>query len=370
MTIQLAARLAQSQHISGDMPIYVNGRFVVQPLSGVQRFATEITRAMQSRAPELVKVLTPQTGMRAALGSRAVGRWQGQAWEQLELPRHARDGILLNLGNTAPVFGRQQIVVIHDAGIFQTPQSYSAGFRLWYRLLHNVLARSGTRIVAVSEFTRQELAKFLHIPAGRVSVISEGADHMARLNARDSVLESARLAPQQYVLAVGNLAVHKNLGALTQLAALLAERGLRLVITGGFDNSTFAGSASHRLPADAIYVGRVSDEALKALYASAACFVFPSLYEGFGLPAVEAMACGCPVVAADVPGLRETCGDAALYCDPSQPAEIAAQVLRIVEDKALATCFQEAGLRRAARYRWADAADALLDVIVAQSGGA
>jgi len=304
--------------------------------------------------------------MPAGFGASAVGRRQGQTWEQLELPRHAQGGILVNLGNTAPVLARRRIVVIHDAGVFRRPESYSVGFRLWYRILHHVLSRQGTRIVAVSEFARQELVNFLKIPADSVSIVSEGADHIGRLAAQDDALVSAGLRPLHYVLAVGNLAPHKNLGALSQVSATLAARGTPLVITGGFNSSTFSGQAQGGLPSDASYIGRVSDEALKALYTHAACFVFPSLYEGFGLPAVEAMACGCPVVAADVPGLRETCGDAVLYCSPRDPADIMAKVLHVIEDQKRAAALRAAGLRRAARYRWADAADALLSVISAQ----
>ncbi len=365
MTVQSPARLTASPQRSGDVPIFINGRFVAQPLSGVQRFATEITRALLERAPEAVTILTPPTGRPAMAGACAVGRGGGQVWEQLQLPGHARGGVLVNLGNTAPVLARRQVVVIHDAGVFRTPESYPAGFRLWYRVLHNVLARSGARIVAVSEFTRQELVRSLRIPLRRVAVISEGADHIGRLAADEAALGAAGLVPGRYVLAVGNLAAHKNLGALSPLSAALAARDMPLVITGGLDRSAFAAPAACGLPHEARYIGRVSDEALKALYAHAACFVFPSRYEGFGLPAVEAMFCGCPVVAADVPGLRETCGDAVLYCDPSAPADIMAKVLRTTGDQALAARLREAGLRRAARYRWADAADALLGVISA-----
>src|ERR1700709_2206249 len=119
--------------------IYVNGRFLTQKFSGVQRFATEVTLALQSLHPDL-RILTPPGPITTPIsGSMAVGKLSGQGWEQLELPRHAAGGVLLNLGNTAPLFGRRQIVVIHDAGVFSTPETYPWQLRLWYKSMQKAL---------------------------------------------------------------------------------------------------------------------------------------------------------------------------------------------------------------------------------------
>ena len=167
------------------------------------------------------------------------------------------------------------------------------------------------------------------------------------------------LEPGLFVLSVGTPATHKNLAALGFLAQRLQERGIPLVIAGGMRGAAFHAA---RLPQLARYIGRVSDAQLKALYEGAGCFVFPSRYEGFGLPPVEAMACGCPVIAADIPVLREVCADAAQFCDPDSPEDIAVQVLAVLGFTARRQALCEAGKARAAAFTWARSAAALDDI--------
>ncbi len=330
--------------------MYINGRFTTQTLSGVQRFATEVTAALQQAHPDRVVLLGPP----GAPGARAVGRWQGQVWEQMELPRYVGQGVLINLGNTAPLRLHRQVVVIHDAGVFATPEAYSWRLRSWYRLAHRRLVRTRACIATVSQFARDNLARHLAVPPEAIALVSEGADHMHAILAERSILQT--LPGARFVLAVGNLAAHKNLAALSALAADLARRGVALVITGGLAGAAFRRPREAALPQPAAYLGRVSDGQLKALYQAALCLVFPSRYEGFGLPALEAMASGCPVAAAHIPALRETCGDAAIYFDPASPPDIARQVGRLIDDEALREALRAAGRSRAAGFTWAHAA--------------
>jgi glycosyltransferase involved in cell wall biosynthesis len=341
--------------------LFVNGRFFSQPLSGVQRFATEMTHALRRQCADQVVVLGPAAARRGGAFVRTVGRREGQFWEQFELPRHTASGTLVNLGNTAPLLLSSQIVVIHDAGVFATPAAYSHRFRLWYKFAQRRFVRGGSCVVAVSEFGRRELVRYLGARAESVGVVSEGADHMSAIVADRGVLD--RVPPGRFVLAVGNLAAHKNLSALSELAARLAARGETIVITGGLAAGAFQRARADQLPRPACYVGRVSDGELKALYEAAACLVFPSRYEGFGLPAVEAMACGCPVVASRIPGLEETCGDAAIYVDPDAPADIAAQVCALLDDPAREAAMREKARSRARGFTWERAARELTAII-------
>jgi len=342
------------------MSLFINGRFATQSLSGVQRFAIETTRALQARDPRYV-LLTPPGGGTSWPGAREVGARQGQGWEQLDLPLSAAGGLLVNLGNTGPLLAWRQVVVIHDAGVFSTPEAYAPKFRLWYKLLQGALIRRGVIIITVSEFSRQEILRHLPARAAQVRLMPEGADHMHRIGAEPGILAQHGLEAGRFVLAVGTQAMHKNVAALGLLARQLEERGVPLVMVGGVGGAAFQAVGVAWLPQPARYIGRVSDTQLKALYQGASCFIFPSRYEGFGLPPLEAMACGCPVIAANIPALREGCGGAAQFCDPGSPEDIAAQVLGVLDSSALRQELREAGKARAAAQTWARAAAVLDD---------
>ena len=352
----------------------INGRFLTQPVTGVQRFAAEILHGLDRLVGEgtirMGDVLTPRAAVPppypAHLALRGVGRWRGNAWEQLELTPAAGAAPILNLGNTGPLrAGRRQVVIIHDAGAFDTPESYSRPFRLWYRGLHLALARLGARIITVSAFSQGRLALRLGIPADRIAVMGEGADHILRAPADPGALQRHGLRPAGYALAVGSRAQHKNLGALSASARLLAERGMVLAIVGSLDPTVFRqGADGVDFPARAL--GRVDDAELRALYEGAACLMFPSRYEGYGLPPVEAMACGCPVLAAPGHAVEEVCGDAALYAD-GRPNETAQALARLLDEPGLAAALRQRGLARAKPLRWDNAA-AQLAAILRQSG--
>lgn len=358
--------------------LVVNGRFLAQRVTGVQRYARELVRALDAtlaaRAatgdPWPAEIHAPPgagpfPGLRH-LVVRTVGRRGGHAWEQVDLPRSAAGAILLNLGNTGPLLHPRQLVCIHDAGIYTVPDSYSAAFRAWYRVLWAVLGRRALMVLTVSAFSAGELGRHAGIPASRLAVVPNAADHFADLPTATDALARFGLTPGGYVFALGSRARAKNLAGLAAAMALLPDPKPPLVTAGGRNGRIFADAGA----LDGLReLGPVDDATLKALYQGALCLVFPSFYEGFGLPPLEAMIAGCPVVASRAASLPEVCGDAALYVDPHDPADIAAGIARMVGDADLRADLVARGRRRAADFGWALSAARLLEVLDAVAGG-
>jgi glycosyltransferase involved in cell wall biosynthesis len=302
--------------------IALNARAAARPeLGGVERWAREL------RARAGYAALAPPP----ALSHRA-----GHAWEHGALPLLARRArVLVNPANLAPVAFPRNVVVIHDAAALREPGWYSPLYARWQRTVLPLVARRALRVVTVSAFSRDELRELLGVEA---VVVPGGVD--ARFV--PGAVETGR----PYVLTVASRTARKNLGALDVAARRLAAEGIELVAAGG-DRPQFRAETGPARPA-VRFLGHVPDARLPGLYAGALAFVLPSLHEGFGLTALEAMACGTPVVAARAGALPETCGDAARYADPRDPAAIADAIEAAIGDDAL----RAAGPRRAATFTW------------------
>ncbi|MBC1182570.1 glycosyltransferase family 4 protein [Brevundimonas sp. WCHBH090558] len=345
-------------------PVFINGRFLTQPMSGVQRYARQIVRALDQRpgAADRYVLLTPPGADNLNLlhiPTRTIGRAGGHLWEQTALAWTARHGRLLSLGGSGPVLHRRQIVVIHDAAVFRHPEHFRTGYAAFHRALNRILARRA-RLATISDFSRRELASVLNLSPDSVAVAPNSADHLLNITPDPAVIERLGLTTRPYYVALGNLTPNKNLAGAIRALSRLADPAVRLVIIGDrpavFDRSAFP--ADPRL----IFTGRRSDAEIAALLGGAQGLVFPSLYEGFGIPPLEAMTLGCPVIASDIPATREVCADAALYFDPADDAALAAHMADLLSRPDVAR--PDAGLRRADRYAWSRSAEVIEDLLL------
>jgi glycosyltransferase involved in cell wall biosynthesis len=354
--------------------LYINGKFTAQACTGVQRVATSLLLALDRQlavgaagSARVVLLVPPGASVPAlqrievaVLGAR---RLPLHAWEQGLLPWAARHGRLLNLAGAAPLLAARQACLLHDAAVFDRPQAYTAAFRGWYRSLFWLLPRRGAQLLTVSAFSRRQLARHLGVEPGCIGLVPNAGGHLADVAADAAVLARLGLTAGGYFLAVGSANPNKNTQALrAAFAELPSPRGTQLVIVGAADRRVFAASPPGAAAAAdrVVQAGPVSDAELKALYQHAIALVFPSLYEGFGLPPLEAMACGCPVLAADAAAIPEVCGEAALYVDPTSKVLMAAAMQRLLDQPALRRQLADAGLQRSRQFDWDRSAGTLL----------
>lgn len=362
--------------MSDRIPVFINARFLTEPLTGVQRWGREYLReldgmledgAIDSSRYEFILLSPTQPADMpeyAHLQLRVKGLLRSHLWEQLELPRLAK-GFLLNLKNTAPVRHRNMMVLIHDLQVFARPETHTGLFNLVYRWIMPRAAKRAKVLAAVSKHTAKEIHRFFGLPQELVHVLLEGHEHVLRIEANNTILKDHNLTNGSFLLAVSSLNPNKNFAAILR-AMKLADVRVPLVIAGGTNPKVFEGDGVDSLPENAIHVGRVSDGELRALYENALGFVYPSFYEGWGLPPGEAMLLGCPVIASHTTSLPEVCGEAALYCDPASDESIAKQLFRLVEDGPLRQELAALGRAQSNQFSWRSVAERVWDAIEPQ----
>lgn len=262
--------------------------------------------------------------------------------------------------------GCPTLLTVHDLIPLLLPRHSTVQARLLFRWTMALALRAAYHVIAVSEATRRDLLRYFHLPHGRVSVIPEAPDpafHPRSMAEIEAVRRQYAL-PESFVLYVGSNKPHKNLVRLIEAWYHLTEYAIRntLVIAGPWDpRYPEPRRLAERLGLQDIrWLGPVPEADLPALYSAATVFVFPSLYEGFGLPVLEAMACGTPVACSNVSSLPEVVGEAALTFAPDDHDAIADALTRLLLDADLRADLRERGMQQAARFSWERTAEATI----------
>lgn len=344
--------------------ICVNARFLTQELTGVQRFAFELSKQLAQKKELDLVFVAPRNILHAELADelnvQIIGKASGHIWEQLELPRFlskCNNPLLLCLANTAPLHYKNKVVTVHDLAFLHNPLWFSYKFRLFYNWLIPRIVHNAKHVITVSEFSKSEISQRLTVPPDKISVIYNAADsRFAILNKQPEQTE------KQYILSVGSIDPRKNLKIVFEAHHHLHDLSIPLKVAGGSSKIFNDLDITENLQ-NVQFLGRVSDDELIQLYKEATVFVYPSLYEGFGLPPVEAMKSGVPVVTSDIPVLREVCQDAALYVDPMDSVAVSQAVRSLLTDEHLYNKMIVAGHKVSATYKWETSAKKLISVL-------
>ncbi|HET9017478.1 MAG TPA: glycosyltransferase family 1 protein [Thermomicrobiaceae bacterium] len=361
-------------------------------VSGVGRYTRSLVAALdRARPPDVdlalwsarVRPIRTQVLPRTVREVPIPERWLTVGWQRLRLPLPVevlagRADVVHAPDFVAPPHRAPAVVTIHDLSYLVTPQFAYPNLRRYLATAVPRGLRGSTGIVAVSRATAEDLTRFYDVDPARVTVIPEGVDPAFRAPADEvvvTVLDTLGIR-RPYFLIVGTIEPRKNhLGVLTafeQLARAHADVSLVIVGRPGWMSSEIMAaidSAASRLSVH--HLGGIDDEQLAALYAGSVALVYPSWYEGFGLPVVEAMACGTAVITSDRGSLAEVAGDDAVTVDPSSPESIAAAMESVLDDSAFRQGLIARGIERAATFNWDAAAAAHIDLyrrVVAADG--
>lgn len=350
--------------------VVINAKFLAYPHGGVARVGCELLRAIEEEISENardvpLRVATPRGVSLANAGnperlarheSRGYG---GKLGEQLGLPFVYPGARLLNFCNSTPVLAWQSVVWIHDAHVFDAPETYRTLYRVWHRGMLRAVKLRRFRVVTVSKFSRERLVHHGVAPE-LVEVIYNGGDHILRAAPDTSALAQAGLSDRQYILLVGSPAKHKNVPFAIR-ALLEHTQNLPIVLIGMGQEGPYQEPGSLLDHSRVINMPRVSDAQLRALYAHSAAVVSPSLVEGFGLYAAEAMFAGSgPLVLSNRGALREVGGNAALYFDPTSSTSFGTAIHEALKPNTYAR-LRDAAVEHRKAFRWRVAARTVID---------
>lgn len=349
--------------------IYINGRFLEQPMTGVQRFAFELVKNLNQLRSDIT-VLVPN---KARILDRSIidkmnileiAGGNGHYWEQAVLPKYLKSigsPLLVNLCNSAPILYKNKISTHHDITYIRFPQSYSWKFRLFYRNFAPLFLKTSHAVITVSEFSKKDISDFYKISPQKIHVIANAVNES--FEPKDNKKYNDK--KDKFALAVSSPNYHKNFYRMIE-AYNDANINFKIKIIG-----SASGVFNDRSPimndninADKIeFVGRVTDEELIALYQDAEFFIFPSLYEGFGIPPLEAQKCGCPVISSNAASLPDVLGESTIYFDPLNVDDIKNKIELVSSNSDIRNELITKGLVNVERFSWIKSATKLNELI-------
>ncbi|MDD2797538.1 MAG: glycosyltransferase family 1 protein [Bacteroidales bacterium] len=343
--------------------IIVNARFLTQEITGVQRFAIEISLRLRQRfdentliffAPHNILHNTISEELKAVI----VGKKTGHLWEQCELPFHLKTtDLLVNFCNTAPIFHTRKIVTIHDLAFLENKTWHKKRFRLFYKLLIPIIIKTSIRFFTVSNTMKKELTKYYSLQNKKINILYNATSLPLILTPKKND------KTERYILFVGSQDPRKNLETLIKSFDYVADKQLKLKIIGGKSKS-FKTVNLEAFDNRIEFLGRQSDIELQILYRNAVAFIYPSFYEGFGIPILEALSNYCPVLASDIPVFREIYSNTLSYFNPHDKFSIAQSINKIILEDGLNIKQKKAIHKLLTIYSWDRSAEACIQVIV------
>lgn len=351
--------------------IVVNSRFLTQKITGVQRFSIEISKQLKQIYGKKIKFVCPYNVIHKELANELeaeiVGNNTGHIWEQKDLYFYLKKNnnpLLLNFANTAPIFYKNKIVTLHDIAFIRCPNAFSLKFRLFYKILIPFILKSSKKILTVSNFSKKEILdvyKFLN--SNDIEIVYNAVNENFKKKETNKFND-------KYILALSSLNPRKNLlnliKAFLNLKKEINDKDLKLFLVGNVSKNFNSNEIIKYIKEnkDSIYfIENLNDEEIIELYSNAIFFVYPSLYEGFGIPPLEAQACETPVIASNVSSLPEVLEKSVLYCNPFSVEDIKNKMKELLNNKELQYKLKKEGIKNVKRFNWKTSTEKVKNII-------
>lgn len=350
------------------MEIVINARFLTQKLTGVQRFAFELSIRLKDILGDRIIFVSPknivQKDMAKQLEVYCFGKTSGYLWEQIELPLWLfRNGSpkLISFCSVAPLVYKNSYTAIHDITFARYPETFNWKFRMIYSYLIPRLCANSKKIITVSNFSKDEISTFYNIPRERFLVVYNAVGPLFR-----KIVDN-ELKCQRYFLAVSSVKANKNFISILKAfeRVLQSVENIKLFIIGDCNDKNFKQIDIGRFACNPNirFVGRVSDTDLVRYYSNAIAFIFPSYYEGFGIPAIEAQACGCPVLSSNQSSLPEVLNESAMFFEPDDISNLSDLMVSMAENDLLRQELILKGYSNVKRFSWDESACKIAELV-------
>ncbi len=349
------------------MDCVINAKFLSQNIGGTQQVGIGLSKYLKTLLANPTFVTTGNivdTEMAKQLDAISIGRKKSILWEHFELPfflRKNNNPLLIDFGNSAPIFYKNKVTTILDISVNIHPEWYSLKHRYYLQTLNNFYIKTSKKIITISNFCKEQIIDFYKLSPDFVEVV-----HCACPENIQFAQNIKHENPYgRYILGVSSIHTRKNFKGLIQAFKKSNLKNTKLIIVG--ERSVVSGSTELRneIPIDnsVIFTGYVSTEQLVGLYKNALFFVYPSYFEGFGIPPLEAMAHGCPTIVSNTTSLPEVCGDASLYVNPYDTNSITDALITLANDSVLRNSLKDKGYERVKLFSWKKSAEKLAALI-------
>lgn len=335
----------------------VNGRYLTQKATGVHRYAFEICNKLHEMGVDFHVAVPNEIHPDYKFNFKVVkcGSLNTHLWEQISLPRYLKrigSPLLISFTGCGPINYSNQIMTIHDVSHERYPEWFSKNY---YRFYHYMMPRIGKKahaVLTVSEFSKKEIVDTLGINAEKIHVVHSNVPFHNKPSKEEILSFTRNPEAEKYILAVSSMDPRKNFIRLVEAFDKIKDKSVKLYIIG-MSFKAFNTPDLQKLIGENVHLpGYIPDEKLQTMYQNALLSVYPSLYEGFGLPPLESMTYGCPAINSDIPALREVSQDAALYVDPYNVDDITQKIEQLLVDEPLRKELQEKGLLQIKKYSW------------------